>query len=165
MAPGSVGGFFASKSMDAMFEELVGSNRDGNLTAAGLKSWLTEQHQRIKGSSTEAHHSNNATSDLFTWAYLEMGEVRAFLCGGRPPLEAIDDDSNPVLVEKEDAILENLVLSKPGLQRLLRFFFCAWIRLERPCGRQRQRRARCESPQWGCGESRCGAANLSSDRH
>ena len=122
VAPGSVGGFFASKSMDAMFEELVGSIRDGNLTAAGLKSWLTEQHQRIKGSSAQAHHSKNSASSLFACDCFEVDEVRAFLSSGRPPLKAIDDDSNPVLVEKEDAILENLVLSKPGLQRLLRFF-------------------------------------------
>jgi len=95
MAPGG-GSYFTPKSMDAMFDALAGGDTNGALTLDSLKVWLADQHQRIKGSTTQA--VNNNTMSLFDWDNFEVDEVRAFFNGGRPPPPEVSDDEE----EEED---------------------------------------------------------------
>jgi hypothetical protein len=145
MAPGG-GSYFTPKSMDAMFDALAGGDTNGALTLDSLKVWLADQHQRIKGSTTQA--VNNNTMSLFDWDNFEVDEVRAFFNGGRPPppevsddeeeeeddddenvidesgslsVKTLSDESAPEL-EKQKTKLKDLELSRPELQRLLRLY-------------------------------------------
>ena len=142
LAPGG-GSYFSSKSVDAMFDELAGGDANGALTLESLKTWLAEQHQRIKNSTTQA--VNNNTISLFAWDTFEVDEIRGFFNGGRPPppdvfddedeggdynaidesgsssAETLSDESAPEL-EKQTTKLKVLELSRPDLQRLMRLF-------------------------------------------